>query len=335
MNFPDVVRALTAAISEGQVLSACSRGTSLLLRTRQIAILLCQNQGSLLLVDGAGFPNEARGQLQLPIGDGGLAELLAQQSVTALEDHPEAARAIAASGLVADLAVSITHGEQVLGLVLVSASPLEGPAARRLLAMVADLTAVALNAARQVSKIREQAEHDALTGLANRAVLFARAEAELRRSASYQSCTSLAMIDIDHFKRYNDQNGHAAGDEVLRKVAHLIAGNTRRTDLVARYGGEEFTVILRGADREAAAQHAERLRRVIADHQFPNGNKQPLGLVSISVGLATFPGDAINLKTLFEAADKALYQAKNDGRNRVVSSATSEESSQELELEPL
>jgi len=86
---------------------------------------------------------------------------------------------------------------------------------------------------------------------------------------------------------------------------------------VARYGGEEFTVVLVGADQEQAYQHADRIRRCIADHVFSGGAAQPLGRVSISVGLATYPDDAPSVERLFEAADSALYQAKHKGRNRV------------------
>ena len=321
VNFPEVVRALTAAITVDQVLSACSRGITTLLGTRQIAILLAEDHSHLRLVDGAGFPAEARGSLRLGVGDSGLMEILAQHGVSSLADHPGAARGLLASGLAAELAAPVTRGDETLGLLLVAGATVEPHGARRLLAMMADLTGVALGAARQVNQIRRRAEHDALTGLANRAVLQSRLERELSRCASYQSRTSLAMIDVDHFKQYNDHNGHPAGDEVLRRVARLIAAATRRTDLVARYGGEEFCVVLSGADRRQALQHAERLRRVIAEEEFPHGGAQPLGRVSISVGVATFPDDAGGVKALFEAADQALYRAKQEGRNRVAAAA--------------
>jgi two-component system, cell cycle response regulator len=124
--------------------------------------------------------------------------------------------------------------------------------------------------------------------------------------------------------RRNNKNGHPARDEALRSVARLIAATTRRTDLVARYGGEEFCVVLCGADCGQALQHAERLRRVIADHEFQHGAHQPLGRVSISIGVATFPDDAREVQTLFEAADQALYRAKREGRNRVAHAAISD-----------
>jgi diguanylate cyclase (GGDEF)-like protein len=221
-------------------------------------------------------------------------------------------------GLPSELAVPIWYGEQRLGLITVANPQGELQVIRRMLAMMADLTGVGLHAAGQVSQIRNSAERDALTGLANRRALMARLTFELQRCISYESCTSLAMIDVDHFKQYNDQNGHQAGDQVLQTIAKLMSATTRRTDLVARYGGEEFTVILTGTDQEQAFRHAERIRKTIVEHNFPHGETQPLSRVTISIGIATFPHDATSVESLFETADKALYRAKHAGRNRVV-----------------
>jgi len=269
-------------------------------------------------VDGAGFPPEHRNQLSLGIGEVGLMDLLAGRAVASLGDHPAARQHLAARGLPAELAVPLCHGDEVLGLILVAETGDDQHLARRLLVMLADLTAVALHAARLVGEIRRAAEQDALTGLANRRTLMARVQQELQRCASYGSRSSLAMIDVDHFKQYNDRNGHGAGDVLLRTLAGLLAGSTRRTDLVARYGGEEFTVVLSGADRQQALQHAERIRGAVSGHAFAAGASQPLGHVSISVGVATFPDDATTVEALFKAADGALYQAKHGGRDRVV-----------------
>jgi diguanylate cyclase (GGDEF)-like protein len=139
----------------------------------------------------------------------------------------------------------------------------------------------------------------------------------MQRCKSYQSKLSLVMIDVDNFKHYNDTNGHGAGDEVLKRVAALMDGSIRRTDLAARYGGEEFTLVLHGS-RDAALSTAERVRKIIESASFPNGKSQPLGFVSISMGVAMFPDDADTVEALFKAADSALYQAKEQGRNRVM-----------------
>ncbi len=318
VNFPEVVKSLTAALSREQVTSSCSRSIGALLHTRRIGICLAESRTHLRLVDGAGFPEEHRDRLSLAIGELGLGELLQGRGVTSLRPESATRRALEARGLPAELAAPICHGEHTLGLLLCAAAVGDPRVVDRMLAMVADLTGVALHAASQVSQMRDEAERDALTGLANRRTLTARVQFELQRARAYGTRTTIAMIDVDHFKHYNDKNGHAGGDEALRTVARLILASTRRTDLCARYGGEEFTVILAGADREQALQHADRIRRAVASHAFAGGPTQPLGRVSISVGIATFPDDGETLEAIFERADAALYVAKREGRDRVV-----------------
>jgi diguanylate cyclase (GGDEF)-like protein len=314
VNFPEVVRTLTAALSTGQVLSACSRGASALLGTREIAIFL-GNGDRMQLVDGAGFPPRLRGQLTLTVEE--LRPLLEYRGVSTLRSLPGIQQVLREHRLSWDLGVPIWYGGSLLGVMLVGNPGGEPEFAQRVMAMLADLSAVGLHAAGKVDEIKDRAERDALTGLANRRTLESWVTHALQRCQSYRSPLSVAMIDVDHFKHYNDTNGHQAGDEALKAVARLLAGATRRTDLVARYGGEEFTVVLAGADAEQAMRHAERIRDAVASHRFPNGERQPLGGVTISIGVATFPDSARDLGGLIEAADKALYQAKEQGRNQV------------------
>jgi len=129
---------------------------------------------------------------------------------------------------------------------------------------------------------------------------------------------SLLMIDVDHFKHYNDQHGHPAGDELLRRLARLMGDGRRANDFVARYGGEEFAIVLVDTPKLTAAQVAERLRDRVASHPFPQAVTQPGGSLSISIGVASFPDDAVDSEALVRAADAALYEAKHAGRNLVV-----------------
>ncbi len=126
------------------------------------------------------------------------------------------------------------------------------------------------------------------------------------------------MVDIDHFKTFNDTNGHAAGDLALQQVARLLRENVRPNDRVYRYGGEEFCVLLPETDATEAAQVAERVRRAVEGATIPGGEHQPGGRVTISVGVAD---TALGHDDLVERADAALYGAKESGRNRVVVAA--------------
>lgn len=161
------------------------------------------------------------------------------------------------------------------------------------------------------SKLREVANKDGLTGIANRAAFNVRMDDEFERSNRYGRPFSLILLDVDHFKSFNDSFGHPAGDEVLRKVARLLAGSARATDFVARYGGEEFAVILPETDRGGAMALAERFRRAVAEHPWD------LRQVSISVGVAVKNGAADSIRALLKSSDDALYQSKTMGRNRV------------------
>jgi diguanylate cyclase (GGDEF)-like protein len=159
---------------------------------------------------------------------------------------------------------------------------------------------------------------DAITGVANRRSFDEELATESRRLPRTRSHLSLLMADIDGFKAYNDALGHQAGDECLRQVARVIADRVRRAaDTVARYGGEEFAVLLPDTDAPGAAILAERIRADVEERNIPHPG-MPSGRVTISIGVATTTGKDLSDPTaLVRAADRALYEAKRAGRNRV------------------
>ena len=154
---------------------------------------------------------------------------------------------------------------------------------------------------------------DPLTGIYNRRFLDARLEEELNRSLRQGLEFTVLFIDLDHFKKFNDRFGHLAGDAALRKTADIIKASLRDMDMVARYGGEEFCVLLPGTSKRLSLQVAERILAGIAQERFPCGAR-----LTASLGIASFPEDAGTLASLLHASDKALYQAKAGGRNRLV-----------------
>ncbi|WP_457664949.1 diguanylate cyclase [Thiolapillus sp.] len=173
---------------------------------------------------------------------------------------------------------------------------------------------------RQLKQSRERLELlstiDSLTQLPNRKALMEGFAAALMRFQRHPRAFSLLMIDIDHFKVINDEHGHLAGDEVLRHVASLLREQTRQVDVVGRYGGEEFLALLDETDREAARLVAERIRTVIADSSVHYQEKEMS--VTVSIGVAEIIGPDETREQLIDRADKAMYQAKQQGRNRVV-----------------
>ncbi len=175
---------------------------------------------------------------------------------------------------------------------------------------------LALSSFRLRQALRYQSVRDPLTRLYNRRYMQESLERELARMKRNDTHLAVIMLDLDHFKRFNDTHGHAAGDAVLQKLADYFQSNLRTEDIASRYGGEEFTLVLSNIDAENAARRADILRKGVhgLDVIF---QEQPLGEFSVSMGLAMYPDDGETPEVLLQAADKALYRAKQDGRNRL------------------
>jgi diguanylate cyclase (GGDEF)-like protein len=181
---------------------------------------------------------------------------------------------------------------------------------------------MAVESAQLFEEINRLAITDGLTGLYNIRHLKRVLGEEVKRSIRYNRPLSFIMLDIDFFKIYNDNHGHPRGDEVLHILAGLLQQNTRDVDTVVRYGGEEFSVIIPEVTRQEAYSMAERIRRVIQDHVFPYEEDQPGGNLTVSMGVANLPADADDGEELIDKADRALYRAKQTGRNKVILYAT-------------
>jgi len=158
---------------------------------------------------------------------------------------------------------------------------------------------------------------DPLTGLHNRRYLEERLTEEVSRSKRYEQPLSFLMIDIDDFKLYNDRNGHQAGDAALQITAQGLKSSLRSADVAARYGGEEFCVLLPQTSLPEAGVIAERMREKIEHTQFPHAKSQPLGAVTISIGVSTFNLTVSTAEQIIWAADRALYEAKHEGKNKI------------------
>jgi diguanylate cyclase (GGDEF)-like protein len=172
--------------------------------------------------------------------------------------------------------------------------------------------------AQLTSRLQALSTTDPLTGIPNRRALDDRLENEIERSKRYGAPLAVVMIDLDRFKRLNDRHGHAAGDAMLREVARLLDAEKRRGDTIARYGGEEFVALLPHADASAAQAWAERARARLATTAIEMGGTLLRTTASFGVAASERHGPAATSSALLEAADQALYQAKERGRNRVV-----------------
>jgi diguanylate cyclase (GGDEF)-like protein len=185
------------------------------------------------------------------------------------------------------------------------------------LRMLAGHAATAIENARLHEETEERSVRDALTGLYNLRQLEVRLGEEVRRAERYGGELSFIMLDIDHFKRYNDTFGHLQGDQALRRVAGVICHSVRSADQVFRYGGEEFCVILPETPPLQAWLVAERIRMAVSSSSLVGEEDQDLARLSVSLGVAAYPQDATTPRDLLARADAALYRAKAQGRNRV------------------
>jgi diguanylate cyclase (GGDEF)-like protein len=207
-------------------------------------------------------------------------------------------------------------GEAVGALVVEHGARRGGRVERRVVSMLGQFAAhaaLALKNSWLLQQVQRLAETDGLTGLANRRTFETTLERELSRSARSGEPVTLVMVDVDHFKKLNDTYGHQAGDEVLERVAAVLASACRDFDTAARYGGEEFAVILPACSSSESLVVAERLRESIAAIETVTA-------VTASAGVATFPAHGADPEGLIKAADEALYESKRAGRNRVTRS---------------
>jgi len=176
----------------------------------------------------------------------------------------------------------------------------------------------AIKMGQMLDQLRQQATYDELTKLNNRREFDRLLADEWQRSVRFKHPFALVILDIDFFKKVNDTHGHPVGDEVLRHVSSLLAGQVRIVDKLARYGGEEFALIMVEISRSEARDVVDRLRALLAETPCVIPEKNLTVEVTLSAGVATMPEDAASMEELIKAADEALYTAKRLGRNRVV-----------------
>jgi len=179
---------------------------------------------------------------------------------------------------------------------------------------VADICATAIQNSHYVERVKQLAYLDGLTGIFNRRFFELRILEEIDRARRFNTGMAVLMVDIDQFKRLNDEFGHLLGDEVLRQVSSMFHQQLRKIDVVCRYGGEEFAILLSQTNPQHALGVAEKLRRLVETWQFPGVPRS----VTISAGVATFPDHGTSRDELVKSADAGLYAAKQGGRNRVL-----------------
>ena len=327
---PDLVRQMFSATGKRPMYPVVVKLVELFFRPKQIVIFVAvPAERKLRVVEGLGLPETMGKSAVLEYGQGRPGHVAESRMAMDESDFNNVTtitrlqlESSVVPGLQADVLAPIAYDEELLGVISVGGAAARNVDEKRLLKMVADLTASALVHVQQLKNSQEMANMDGLTETYNKRYLQSRINDDIHKAESANTALSLMILDIDHFKHYNDTNGHIEGDDVLKRIGAILKSAIRDdTDVVVRYGGEEFVILFPGAIKAVASRQAENIRRAVETHPFKHAARQPLGAVTISGGVASFPEDARNSVALLRAADQALYEAKAAGRNRIINAS--------------
>ena len=340
-DYPRLARQLYGGLSERQIPGELVTIVQRSLDPQQVAVLVrCseakgEKSRTPRLVVAAAYPDGAAVKVgtEVPLDAGEIGFAAESQIDVNRQDlQAETAQSRIKPGpglpgmLQPDLIAPLVFDQETLGVIVV-VKPRKAGDPKAALRLVAQTGAQVLHTATQVSRMKMTAEMDGLTRIYNKKhmelalnelVYRAACATYDQRSAGPAQSLSVFLFDIDNFKSYNDANGHLAGDKLLQELAGLVNQSVRKDDIFGRFGGEEFLLVLPQTNATQAMAVAEKIRGLLANHPFPFAEKQPLGRISVSGGVAEYPFHGLDAGGLLRASDEALYEAKRSGRNRVL-----------------
>lgn len=308
VNIPNIVKNFFSELSLEDIVSSIFRLIKSLIEPKIIELYFFDaNSNSLILTHQLGS-NKEKGRI-IRLGEGiiGLAaenQMVLSQALQHLRGTDNI-----------EFAAPILFKERLIGVIGVGKTKVSNGNEIRFLTVIADLAGVSLQNCKLLGSAKEEAITDALTGLYNRRFFFEKAREAAYKAIKYHTPVSIFIFDIDHFKKYNDMHGHPEGDYLLKELSRILKENSREGDVIARYGGEEFIVLMPDTNKEGAIVYAEKIRKIIENYPFKHREEQPLGYISISGGVASFPFDGNSIEAVIRCADEALYESKHSGRN--------------------
>ncbi|TKJ28848.1 hypothetical protein CEE39_09770 [bacterium (candidate division B38) B3_B38] len=294
---------------------------------KQILIFFSSKDRQMLILTAAkGLIKEVNLGYKVAVGEGRIG-LVAQKKMTMSDDDFQTQTSLVKKLLqktslpffTSELCAPMISGEETLGVISIGGLTNHFKNEKMILKMIADLGSVAITNTRIFRQREYLANFDGLTRLFNRRYAMFLMGDEIIRAEKRGSPISVCIFDIDNFKHYNESHGHLAGDEVLSTIGQIIRETIREDDIAVRYGGEEFLFILPNTPEKGAYILAERVRENVEKFTFPQEESQPLGKITVSGGIATYPMDGSDSYRLIQEADKRMHQAKQAGRNRIVS----------------
>lgn len=322
---PDFTKEINTRMERRGIAPLLLKITERLFAPSQILVFVIDDRAKkLILVQQKGLADDIKIGFQVSLGEGRIGWVAEHMIPMDVNDFIREMRHSGASLEVpahfrfqAELCAPMVHEGSVLGVISVGGISRHYKYEKTMLGLIADLGSIALFNNTLFLQVQEMANSDGLTKLFNKRFFMQRLSEEILKAEKGHYPVSLFIFDLDNFKHYNDTQGHQAGDEVLKITGQIVRETVRPDDTPARYGGEEFVVILPQTPKDGAMIAAERLRERVAAHPYAHRESQPLKVVSLSGGVATFPDDGRNGTDLIQAADAALYKAKAGGRNRV------------------
>ena len=347
-EFPHLARDLFSALTERQIPGTILHVVQRSLEPAHAVVLVKRgrpeeeaSEPACLVVAAVapeGSPHQVGTEIPIDRGELGFAaeaqmvmnrqDLSSETALSRIKPGPEAL-----AGLRPDFIAPLVFDQDTLGVIAVARPRKTAGDGKAALRLIAQTGAQALHAAAAYSRMRISAEMDGLTRVFNKRHME-QALTELiyrtactsydRRSQGDQGPVpglSIFLFDIDHFKHYNDTNGHLAGDRLLQELARAVQESIRKDDIFGRFGGEEFLLILPNTSLAQSLAAADKIRTMIAGRSFPFAGKQPMGVLSVSGGVAEYPHHGMDTAGLLQAADAVLYEAKRGGRNRVVAAS--------------
>jgi len=317
---------LTSSESEDELLHTIIKWATRLTHTPAGSIALYDSQENTMeIVAVHGFKKDFMAEEQWPIRKGGLTEyILNMNAPTVIKDVDKFDLAdtakVKADDICSLIAIPLIAERTTIGILYVDDFVTRDFSQRdeAILTLLGTQAAIAIEKMQLFEQTKKLAITDGLTGLYNHRYFVKYLSSEVLRAKRYNHELSVLIIDIDYFKNYNDTNGHLQGNEAIKIVTHVMKDVTRTMDVLSRYGGEEFAVILPETNKQQALHTAIRICKSVEEVEVLGEEKQPLKKLTVSIGVATYPEDAARGSALVECADQALYQAKHEGRNRVV-----------------
>ena len=317
---------LTSSESENELLNSILEHSTKLTATPAGSIALYDDRsGSMDLVLSCGFDDKITGKTTWPVRKGGLTEYILNLGdpliINDIDKFDKVDRGeIEKLGIKSLIAVPLIVERRSIGILYVDDFVPRAFTKHEisLLSLLATQAAIAIEKMQRFERNRMLAITDGLTGLYNHRYFAKSLKKEIKRAKRNNHQLSVIIVDIDHFKHFNDTNGHLQGNEALKCVASVLKQALRKIDILARYGGEEFAVILPETAKRQALQIANRICSMVRKESIPGMESQSTGRLTLSAGVATFPNDAKQDEKLTNRADKALYIAKEKGRDRAV-----------------